>query len=524
MTMRGQKAGPVTESELASIERLQEQLDATERVLALGSKFVEGDALDNILTDVVDAAIAIAKADFGNIQLVDPKSHHLRIVAQKGFPQWWIDFWHAAPEGTGSCGIGRAERARVVVEDVERSEIFAGTPALDIQLRAGVRAVQSTPLIAKEGRLLGMFSTHYRQPYRPDEDALRLLDMLARQVAGIVEAARLREERAERDARYRAAIETAIDGFLMIDGGGIVQDVNEAYIKASGYVRDELIGMHISNLDAEESIEQVASRLAKIRRDGNDAVTTRHRRRDGVIWPVEVRSVFWPQAGGNAFTIVRDIGERLDVERRIIDAATSEQERIGREIHDGIGQGLTAVSLMVGSLRKRLDTSQRVDELVAIDSLIVQLSQLQREARHLARGLSPLEIGPEGLPDALEQLVESTRSASNLGCDVVIDGTPPRLDPVVGLHLYRIAQEALGNALRHARASHIRVLLQADEAMLCLSVSDDGVGLSATRSKGVGLSILGYRARSIGAHLMVEMRSSGGTRVECQLPLRIALE
>lgn len=500
-------------------ERLHAQLDAMRRIQRLGARFVHGEDLHDALADVVETAVFIAGSDFGNIQLFDESTGRLTIVAQSGFPQWWIDFWQEAPQGQGSCGAAMAGEARIIVEDVETSEIFAGTPALETQLRAGVRAVQSTPLVGRNGALLGVLSTHHRRAFRPDEETLRLLDVLARQVADHIEATKLREEHAEREAHYRAAVDTAIDGFLMVDADGRVRDANPAYAKASGYDRNELLGMHVGDLDAEETFDQVAAHIAMIRREGQDTFITRHRRRDGSTWPVEVRSVFWPRAGGHAFTLVRDLSDRLDVEHRIIDAATAEQERMGREIHDGIGQGLTAVSLMVGGLRKRLALAGGADELPLVDALIGQLTQLQREARLLAQGLYPLEIGPDGLADALTQLVESTRAVSHLECVLQIEGDLPRLDPIVGLHLYRIAQEAVGNALRHANAASIRIDLRRDASALHLAIIDDGVGLVGTRSKGVGLSILGYRARSIGAHLTVEMHSSGGTRVACQMPL-----
>ena len=91
------------------------------------------------------------------------------------------------------------------MEDVEQSPIFMGTPALEVQRRAGVRAVQSTPLVSRSGKALGMFSTHYRKPHRPDERSLRLLDLLARQAADIIERARMQEALRESEARFRAA-------------------------------------------------------------------------------------------------------------------------------------------------------------------------------------------------------------------------------------------------------------------------------------------------------------------------------
>lgn len=143
--------------------------------------------LNSILNETLDTAVAVAGADFGSIQLLDRSSSELVIVAQRGLPSWWVDFWNRVAKGRGACGAALERRQRVIVEDIERSPIFAGSEALDIQWRAGVRAVQSTPLISQSGALLGMFSTHYRAPHHPDPRALRLLDLLARHAADAIE-------------------------------------------------------------------------------------------------------------------------------------------------------------------------------------------------------------------------------------------------------------------------------------------------------------------------------------------------
>jgi signal transduction histidine kinase/CheY-like chemotaxis protein len=182
---------------LAELRNAQNQLladfDAMRRLQKLGALFVQEGNLESVLGEIVDAAIAIAGADFGNVQLLDPASRTLRIVAHRGFPQWWLDYWNTVAEGHGTCGTALESGERIIVEDVESNPIFARSPALEIQLRAGVRAVQSTPLVSRSGKRLGMFSTHYRTPQRPDERALRLLDLLARQAADIIERAQAEE-------------------------------------------------------------------------------------------------------------------------------------------------------------------------------------------------------------------------------------------------------------------------------------------------------------------------------------------
>ncbi|MCC4767158.1 GAF domain-containing protein [Methanosarcina sp. DH1] len=164
-------------------------LDAMTRLHKIGTLFVREGNLEPVLVEIVDAAIAISGADFGNIQLLDPESSELKIVASRGFPKWWLDFWNSVSVGKGTCGTALGRKERVIVEDVEQSPIFVGTPALEIQLKAGIRAVQSTPIVSRSGKPLGMFSTQYKKPHKPDKDTLQMLDLLALSAADIIERA-----------------------------------------------------------------------------------------------------------------------------------------------------------------------------------------------------------------------------------------------------------------------------------------------------------------------------------------------
>jgi PAS domain-containing protein len=196
----------ITERRLAE-QRLAADLDAIKLLQKLSNRFVRGDKLETLLGEIVETAIACAGADFGSIQLLDPTTGDLRIVAHRGFPSWWIDFWNEASKNQGCCGAALERGNRVIVEDVARDPIFVGTPALGILLRAGVRAVQSTPLVSRSGRLLAMLSTHYRTPHRPDERVLRLLDLSARQAADLIERAQAEATLRESEERWKFALQ-----------------------------------------------------------------------------------------------------------------------------------------------------------------------------------------------------------------------------------------------------------------------------------------------------------------------------
>ena len=220
----------------ASEAALAAELDAMRRLQALAARSVTATDLETILGDIVDTAIAIAHADFGHIQLLDAASGDLRIVAQRGLPDWWVDYWQSESKGPCACRTALEQNARVVVADVLESPLFTAA-AREVEQKAGVRAMQSTPLVSRAGRTLGMFSTHYRTPRRPSDDGLRLLDSLARQAADIidhiqaVQALKASEaQRAVSDLTLHAAIDAMTDAVFISDAAGHFVLFNEAFV------------------------------------------------------------------------------------------------------------------------------------------------------------------------------------------------------------------------------------------------------------------------------------------------------
>lgn len=182
-------------SELKKAEAiLDADLHALNRLHNLSTLYLQDKNWDHVLKEIVDSAVDITGADFGNIQLLDPESHQLKIMAHQGFPKWWLDYWNTVSEGQGTCGTALEKGKRIIVEDVENNPIFNGE-TLDIQLKAGVRAVQSTPIMTRTGKPLGMFSTHYKNPHRPNQREIQLLDLLASQIADIVENKNVEDHR-----------------------------------------------------------------------------------------------------------------------------------------------------------------------------------------------------------------------------------------------------------------------------------------------------------------------------------------
>lgn len=185
------------------------EVDAITRLHDLSALLVRERQVDRLLSEILDTAIAVGSADFGTIQLLDSTTGRLKIVAHRGFPQWWLDFWESVTEGHGSCGTALLLGKRIIIDDVEDSEVYAEEATREAQRRAGVRAVQSTPLIGRSGKLLGMFSTHYKTTKRFDERALRLLDLLAWQAAELIDRTQTEIAMQRIEDRFRLLVETS---------------------------------------------------------------------------------------------------------------------------------------------------------------------------------------------------------------------------------------------------------------------------------------------------------------------------
>ncbi|MBX3423765.1 MAG: PAS domain S-box protein [Pirellulaceae bacterium] len=221
--------------------RIAADLDAMTRLHQLGTLSAGDGNLSAVLEGIVETAIALAKSDFGDIQLLDPATGRLRIVAQCGFPQWWLDFWNEVPEGTGACGAALQGGQPVIVEDVEQSPIFVGTEALETMRRVNVRAVISTPLISRKGKLLGIFSTHFRVPHQPAELDLLLFDLLARQAADIIERQTTEMELRHAYERQKKVLAVETVGVMFWDLiTSRMTDANQTFLNMMGYSREDL--------------------------------------------------------------------------------------------------------------------------------------------------------------------------------------------------------------------------------------------------------------------------------------------
>ena len=214
----------------------------------------------------------------------------------------------------------------------------------------------------------------------------------------------------------------------------------------------------------------------------------------------------------------REMRERQRLEREIASIGDRERRRLGQDLHDGVCQQVTAALLRCQALERRLERGGSVSD-ADFGPLSSLLADTIDEAHNIARGLCPLEPEPEALAPALRELTRRTQELAAVRCECMTEGDVRVADPEVAQHLYRIAQEALSNAVRHAKASRIRVELRGTDREFTLQVEDDGVGLpAASPAGGMGLRTMMYRAEILGGELTVAPALVRGTRVTCRVP------
>jgi PAS domain S-box-containing protein len=294
--------------------------------------------------------------------------------------------------------------------------------------------------------------------------------------------------------------------------------VNEAAVRQYGWSREEFLTLRVPAL-ALPGAARVLPPAVHGAGTAPEPFETRHQTRDGRSLAVEV----WTRAidlGGRPAELVfaSDVTERRALGGALIDAVGAEQRRIGQELHDGLGQELTGLALSARALATR---AERQGQPIAAD--LVQLAGLAasciQAARRIAQGVSPLSDADGSLQGALEALAgRSSFDNTKVRFRSRLE-TPITLDLETRNHLFRIAQEAVQNALKHAGAGAVEIDLWVHARGLRLTINDDGVGLPMAGSlrSGLGMRTMHFRASSIGGRLLIANRSEGGVSIACEV-------
>jgi len=306
-----------------------------------------------------------------------------------------------------------------------------------------------------------------------------------------------------------------MDAILISNGEGKFVEVNRAACRLLGMSREQLRGMKWSDALSTAPQPQLAARPDTL---GELAFTKPAGERCFIEFS---SSQLAPDLN---LSILRDVTERRNLEREIQEISEREQRRLGQDLHDGLGQAMTGIAFLAKVLQQKLQ-AKHSSEADAAGSIATLINETLAQTRRLSRGLCPVDLETNDIEVALELLAENLRSLFGVKCELSCDPEINIADNDVAVHLYRIAQEAASNAIKHGHATTICVTLTAANSRLMLRVADDGAGFpkAPQQNKGMGLRVMQHRARIIGATLSMREPPEGGVVVTCLLKRSQAL-
>jgi two-component system, LuxR family, sensor kinase FixL len=344
--------------------------------------------------------------------------------------------------------------------------------------------------------------------------------------------ATLASRQLEDDRRYQELFEVSRDPMYVYDEATLnFLMVNPAATRLYGYSREEFLRMNLKDIRAKSEMALLYKALTEQRRfilaHGG---AWRHRKKDGTLITVDLTvSAITFQGRPARLVLACDITEqkraeealgkmRERLETEILAISEREQRRMGQDLHDDICQQLAGIEFLSKALEQQLGTSVQASQAGEIAKLIREVIE---DTRRLARGLAPIQLEAEGLMEALRALAARTGHLFGIECDFQCPAPTLIHDVSVGTCLYRIAQEAVSNAIRHGRAHTIRIVLKPLNPGVELEIANDGVGFpdKSLNPTGMGLRIMQYRTDLIRGELRI-LKAPDGTRVICTAPLR----
>ncbi len=437
--------------------------------------------------------------------------NNLNVGVYRNEPSVDGGFLHANPALAHMHGFDSVEEfQRVKVADLYHDPRDRGQFLADLQ-RVGTVLNYALKLKKRDGTpIYGSVNATAHQG--PNGE----VDWIDGMIEDITERKQAEEALRQSEARIRAIITGAPVLIFAVDRNGIIRFEDGQALKALGAAPGANVGRSVKEVYA-----HIPALLANARRalcgEAFDSVME--------AGPVVFDCSYSPtrdQAGEltGYIGVATNITERHRLERQLLEISDREQARFGQEIHDGLCQHLVSLAFDANGLLQELSAQHRPEARIA-RRIATILDRTITESRQLSRGLFPVRLETEGLPSALEELAATTRNRFKLHCGFASEGPAAVENSTIATHLYRVAQEAVTNAIKHSGARNISIRLLGRATELELRVEDDGVGWSTAnrgKTKGMGLHIMEYRARTIGGTLDIGPGRRNGTLVSCCIP------
>jgi PAS domain S-box-containing protein len=530
------------------------------RLQEISALLIQEGNLDVLYERVVEAAIGVMSSDMGSMQTFHPEHNELRLLAWKGFHPQSAAFWKRVHlDSACTCGVALTAGRRVIVSDTAACDFMADTGDLDAYRRSNIRAVQSTPLVSRSGRLLGMISTHWREPHQPTERALRSLDVLARQAADLIERTQVEAALRKSEERFRwlaSIVESSDDAIIGKSLDGIITSWNKGAERLFGYMAEEVVGKPITILIPPDRYDEERTILERIKRGEaiNHYETVRHRK-DGSSIVISLAISPVKDAEGRivgASKIARDITEQKRAEARekglmaeltYMDRRKSAEQRSATLVHE-ISQPLAGIAARASAalrwlrmekpeiekaqtaLESIVDATDRASDIIVSVGAMFKKGTSERAPIDINRiiltvlGLVRIDLKQNGV----ELKTQLDEKAS------VVEGDKVQLQQVV-LNLVMNGVEAM-------RSVQTRVLKvqthQTNPSLVRVSIEDTGTGIDpsnidrvfkpffTTKANGMGMGLVICRSiiEEHEGRIWVSRGVNGGSVFQFELPTK----
>ena len=328
---------------------------------------------------------------------------------------------------------------------------------------------------------------------------------------------------AQQAETFHTLAKTAHEAIFLIDTHGIIQFMNPAAEALFGYTSRELLGKNIKQLMPSPHREQHDRYIAEYLKTGIKQIIGTGRqligqRKDGSQFPIYLSIGEISLTHSHLFAgLIMDLSTQQKLQREVLAIPAREQQRIGEELHDGLGQQLTGLSMLAQSLLNKATKPEH--ELAS--QLASGLNEAMSQVRALSRGMMPIQIYADGFMISLREITETIQQQSQIPIKLQIDDVVLLFDDATATHLYRIVQESLNNAVKHADASRIDVSLMVEDDHGLLEIIDNGIGIPTdiAGTAGLGLNIMKHRCGLFDGEIAINPAGERGTKVSCRFPL-----
>jgi two-component system CheB/CheR fusion protein len=550
----GKLAEEAVAADLAGMQRLHE----------LHAKLAPEASLQTALEELVALACDFMNTDRGCVQLVSADDHHsdghqLKMYAYHGYEADSRFVQHFQPEGWPvRRDTARRDAARLLIEDVETYPPLLSSSDREVALAEGIRAIQSIPLLTRSSGLVGVLSIQFRQPHRPTEHQLQLLDVLAWTAADFVErhravqaleqvSADLEQQVRQRTAQLTHSTATLQRNLTKLQQAEEVAQMGSwEYDIASGEITWSAGMYRLFGLPAGSSVspeiylayvleadKPAAERLVRKLRESHESLDkTLRLLLKGQVHTIRIKAVVLRNDQGEPLKILGidlDISEvkRLEEENLqmrlnqqkalllgILDAQEEERGRIAESLHNGVGQLLFATKLNFDQVAKLVPKEVFKGANQLLDEAI-------QETRRVSHELVPVALNEFGLAKSIQDLCQKySQTRIRMHCEIT--GLESRLESHLEVAVYRICQELLTNVTKHAEATSADVLLVQEDDEIMLKVRDNGKGMSPEPGKptGIGLRTIEDRVKLLNGTFSLHTPDTGiGTQVTIQIPI-----